>query len=420
MTRRPRLRRLIVLALVCYTAVLALVVSLHGHFVNEQVESIIWQSMLDGELTYMKRRLAQDPQYDWSDPELFYWYDESRDRNIPEPFQQLSEGVHEEITVGSRQFVVLVEEAPQGRVMMALDVTDIEQRELAVAGVMVVSIILVVVLLTVISFYGVDRLLRPLVRIADQVEGLQPGDAGPPIEVDPRAAHETFIIAEAINGFTGRIQSHIERERKFINMASHELRTPIAAMAGANEVLLAHPDVTPELRRHLLRSNHIVAQMQDLVEVLLAMARSPQRLLASAEQVLLADIVRQVVADHQHLCAGKALTIDVSLDESQSVFAAPHIPQVAIGNLLRNAIENSDHGVIQVRSVPQGLIIEDPGQGMDAVQLSELYTRMVREGQHNSGGIGIELIMQICEHFGWRLQFQSVPGRGTRASLYFA
>lgn len=417
---RPRLRRVIVLALAAYAVSLSLVVWLHGQLVNTRVESIVWQSMLDGERAYMNQRRAPDARLDWSDPELFYWYDEHSNAPIPEPFQQLAAGVHDGIKVGSRRFAARVEQTPQGRVILALDTTDIHHQGLAVASVMAASVILVVLLLTLISFYGVDRLLRPLVRIADQVEGLQPGERDRHIEVDGRAAHEAFIIAEAINAFTDRIQAHIERERNFIDMASHELRTPIAVMAGANEVLLAHPDVTPGLRRHLERSSHIVAQMQDMVEALLTMARSPQRLLASSETVNLAALVRELVADHQHLCAGKSLSIEMSLDESQSISAPPRIPYVAIGNLLRNAIENSDHGVIQIASTPGGLVIDDPGQGMDAVQMSELYTRMVRDGLRNSGGIGIDLIMRICEHLGWRLQLESVPGRGTRAALLFS
>lgn len=420
MKRRPRLRRVIVLALAAYAVALSVVVWVHGRVINTRVESLVWQSMLDGERSHMNQRLTPEARLDWSDPELFYWYDEHRNAPIPEPFQKLAAGTHDGIKVGSRRFVARVEQTPQGRVILALDTTDVQRQGLAVASVMAASVILIVVLLTLISFYGVDKLLRPLVRIADQVEGLQPGERERHIEVDARAAHEAFIIAEAINAFTDRIQAHMERERNFIDMASHELRTPIAVMAGANEVLLAHPDVTPGLRRHLERSRHIVAQMQDMVEALLTMARSPQRLLDSSEPVHLASLVREVVADHQHLCAGKALSIDVTLDEAQSLSAPPRIPYVAIGNLLRNAIENSDHGAIHVSSVPGGLVIDDPGQGMDPVQMSELYTRMVRDGQSNSGGIGIDLIMRICEHLGWRLQLASVPGRGTRASLHFS
>lgn len=419
MKQRPRLRRVIVLALAAYAIALLLVVWLHGHLVNTRVESMVWQTMLEGERAQLSQRLEPSERPDWSDPERFYWYDEHRNAPIPEPFQALPAGVHDGIDVGSRRFVVRVEHTPQGRVILALDTTDIRHQALAMAGLLGVSVILVIVLLTLISFYGVDRLLRPLVRIADQVEGLQPGDRTRPIEVDGRAAHEAFIIAEAINAFTARIQAHIERERNFIDLASHELRTPIAVMAGANEVMLAHPDVTPSLRRHLERSSHIVTQMQDMVEALLTLARSPQRLLATAESVHLASLVREVVADHQHLCAGKTLSIDLQLDESQSISAPPRIPYIAIGNLLRNAIENSDHGVIRLTSVPAGLMIDDPGQGMDAVQVSQLYTRMVRDGLRNSGGIGIDLIMRICEHLGWRLQLTSVRGGGTRASLYF-
>lgn len=417
---RPRLRRLIVISLVCYTIVLSLAVSLHGHLVNEYVEGLIWESMLKSEMTYIKRRIAQDPRYDWSDIDVFHWYDESRDAPIPPPFAALPEGVHDEIEVDGKQFAVLVEHGPTGRRILALDITDIENRELAIAAAIAISIILVIIVLSLLSFYSVDRLLRPLTRMADDIARLQPDGSGRKIAVDAKAAHETYTIAAAINGFTDRIHDHIERERRFINLASHELRTPIAVMSGVTEVVLDHPDATPAIKQHLLRSKHIIDQMQDLVAVLLALARAPDTLAANAENVDVHAEVPAIVADHEHLCRGKDLSIIVQLAAPMPLIAPRHIVRVAIGNLLRNAIENCDHGVIRIYSDrPATLTIDDPGQGMTPAAMSEIYTRMAKSGQGASGGIGIDLIARICSHFGWTLHFESAVGRGTQAILSF-
>jgi hypothetical protein len=56
---------------------------------------------------------------------------------------------------------------------------------------------------------------------------------------------------------------------------------------------------------------------------------------------------------------------------------------------------------------------------MAPVEMSRIYTRMAKSGQSTSGGIGIDLIMRICAHFGWKLDFESVVGRGTKAILSF-
>ncbi len=420
MNPRPRLRKLIVVGLACWMVLLSGVVALHGHVVNEYVESRIWESMLGSEMTYIKRRIARDPDYQWSDFDVFQWYDERNVAAIPGPLLALPEGLHDEIAVGDKQFVVLVENGAEGRRILALDITDLENRELAMTLAGAASVVLVIALLTLLLLYAVNRLLSPLTRLADDISGLRPDGEGRRIEVGARDAHETHTIAEAINGFSDRIREHIERERNFINMASHELRTPIAVVAGVNEVVLDHPETTPSIRQHLLRSKRIVGQMEDLVAILLALARAPDRLAANAETIDLREEVPAIVADHLHLCEGKDLSVSVELDAPILVVAPLHIVRVAIGNLLRNAIENCDRGVIRIRSLQPGtLTIDDPGHGMSAQEMSRLYTRMAKSGQRMSGGIGLDLIARICAHFGWRLDFVSALGKGTQATLAF-
>jgi signal transduction histidine kinase len=132
------------------------------------------------------------------------------------------------------------------------------------------------------------------------------------------------------------------------------------------------------------------------------------------------DELPAIVADHEHLCQGKDLSITVELESPMPVVAPLHIIRVAISNLVRNAIENCDRGVIRIYSDrPGAIVIDDPGQGMTPMEISRIYTRMAKSGQRTSGGIGIDLIMRICSHFGWKLYFESAVGRGTKATLIF-
>ena len=81
------------------------------------------------------------------------------------------------------------------------------------------------------------------------------------------------------------------------------------------------------------------------------------------------------------------------------------IVQAAIGNLLRNAIENSDRGEISIALQPDGVVvIEDPGHGMSPEEISAIYARMARGGGREGNGIGLDLIARLCEHLGWILQ----------------
>lgn len=420
MSNRSRLSRLIVISLVSYTVVLSLTVSLHGYLVNEYIEELIWESMLESEMAYIKRKITQDPGYDWSDLDLFHWYDERQNLPIPPQFLALPAGMHDEIRVGDREFAILIEDGPEGRRILALEITDLENRELMIAFAIVASTVLLIIILALFSLYSIDRLLRPLTRMADKISSLSPGGEGRKIPIGDKDAYETYIIADAINRFTDRIQEHAERERNFINTASHELRTPIAALSGVTEVVLEHPDTTSAIKPHLLRSRRIISQMEDLVVILLALARAPDKLANNTENIDIRTEIPAIVADHEYLCRGKDLLLTVEIESPIPVVAPLNIIRVAIGNLVRNAIENCDRGVIRIYSEHPGTItIDDPGYGMSPVEISRIYTQMAKSGQYMSGGIGIDLIIRICTHFGWKLNFESVAGKGTKAILSF-
>ncbi len=92
--------------------------------------------------------------------------------------------------------------------------------------------------------------------------------------------------------------------------------------------------------------------------------------------------------------------------------------QAAIGNLLRNAIENSDRGTIRIYvEAPATVVITDPGHGMSPDEIGATYSRIARGGGDRQGsGIGLDLIARLCEHLGWMIDLSSSE-QGTTATL---
>lgn len=96
--------------------------------------------------------------------------------------------------------------------------------------------------------------------------------------------------------------------------------------------------------------------------------------------------------------------------------------RIVVGNLLRNAAENSPQGAIRVRLVDATLRIEDSGEGFDTVAAARRYTQSLRDSAKQWGGQGLGLFLtrRICERFGWTLRITSSPGAGTVAELAFS
>ena len=117
----------------------------------------------------------------------------------------------------------------------------------------------------------------------------------------------------------------------------------------------------------------------------------------------------------------KDLTLVLGALPPSEIVAPVPIVQAAIGNLLRNAIENSDRGEIRIRLTQDATVtIEDPGHGMTPEEISAIYARVARGGgDREGGGIGLDLISRLCEHLGWKLDIASHAGRGTTTTLDF-
>jgi signal transduction histidine kinase len=92
--------------------------------------------------------------------------------------------------------------------------------------------------------------------------------------------------------------------------------------------------------------------------------------------------------------------------------------RIAVGNLIRNAVENTSEGCIEV-SIQDGVIcISDPGKGFDPVEAARRYRDSLRAAMPIRGqGLGLFLISRICDRFGWHFSIENLPMNGTRARL---
>src|SRR5690606_21578323 len=140
------------------------------------------------------------------------------------------------------------------------------------------------------------------------------------------------------DGYLERHDRFVARERAFIDSASHELRTPVAVIAGATELALAHPGVPAPVRGQLARIRKTAADVEQLVSLLLVLAKDPARLAASSDRIQLDQLLPEVVDDHRRLADGKDLDIAMGPMAPCDIVAPMPIVQAAIGNLLRNAI----------------------------------------------------------------------------------
>ena len=398
-----------------YAVLLAAIIILV--FADDFLEDWVWKLLLQQEIVHYVQQKAADPGHAWRDSDEIQLY--SVPGRLPPPgLSMLPQGVHDDFWFGGRENVVLVQRVQGVDYFVVRDITGIETIEDALLlGSLGLAFVALVVIGVMVA-RGVRTALRPLSDLANDIGTLSPDHAGQRVVVADGASSELHVITNALNDYLRRQDDFVERERIFIDTASHELRTPIAIMAGASELALGQPGLPAPARQQVQRIHRTARDVERLIALLLTLAKDPARLSRSNEVVMLHELLPDIIDDHRHLLAGKDLSIVVDELRPCTVSAPLHIVQAAVGNLLRNAIENSDRGEIHVRLDADATVtLQDPGHGMTPEDISRIYAQLARGGSREGGGIGLDLLARLCEHLGWTLSIQSAPGRGTISRL---
>lgn len=414
--RRWSLRRRIAIGLIGYVLLLSAAITLHGYVVNERAEHLVWESLLHAEFDHLIERHRNDAGFDLIDNEALQLFVPGP--AMPPQLAALAPGIHDEVMVDGRERVLLVREVDGQRYVLALEIGELERRESQLSLAVLASTLLLVLLLAAASIWGINRLLRPLRTLAADIGSLDPRHGRERLIPTADASEELIVIADAMNDYLARNERFLQRERAFLDTTSHELRTPIAVIAGAAQNALADRQLGATTRGQIERIRQTAGDVEKLIGLLLVLAKDPSRLAEISERIALHTLLPEIVEDHRHLCSDKSLQLQCSVPEPCHIVAPADIVRVAIGNLLRNAIENSDRGTIVIGLDRDGVVhIQDPGHGMTPQQISAIYSRLARGGDHDGDGIGLALIGRLSEHLRWQLSLASDPGRGSRVTL---
>ncbi len=230
-------------------------------------------------------------------------------------------------------------------------------------------------------------------RRPDALEPLPLGDA--PAEIAP--------MVHALNGLFERIARLLESERRFTADASHELRTPIAAIRAQAQVALGETDGTQRLRA-LNNTLQGCDRAIHLVDQLLTLSRLDAAVGPTVAAVDLSALVRQVVAD----LAPKAIAKGQSLMLEAPAPCSVSCNDVLVGVLVRNLVDNalrycpaSANILVTVHAQGAGVLlrVEDDGPGMADTDIARLGERFFRVAGNDEGGSGLgwSIVRRIAE-----------------------
>jgi PAS domain S-box-containing protein len=226
------------------------------------------------------------------------------------------------------------------------------------------------------------------------------------------------------------LQQQIElndMKARFIAMASHEFRTPLAAIHGSVELLTHYDDrLPPERKRHALtKIDDAVERMTHMLENVLVIGRTdaghlqfrPKPLALHAFCQGMVDEVRSVLPAE---FARVQLTLDLCSEATHYVLDEALMRNI-VGNLLSNAIKYSPQGGNVRLSVEEHtghirLSVHDQGLGIpqeDQAHLFENFYRAANVGQITGTGLGLAIVRAAVQRHLGSVELTSTVGQGS-------
>lgn len=316
-------------------------------------------------------------------------------------------GIHDLLYQGQDWCGVLLEDRQLGVLIWVGERDDLRQDLIQrIADQALTPALVGIPLLAILIWLLLGWGLSPLQRLARHLRA-RPVDSLEPLSCTDLPP-ELAPMAQALNHQLLQLQRLLERERRFIADAAHELRTPLAVLAmHASNARQAPSEEAREEALMFLEQG--VSRATRLASQLLTMARL-EPMTQIRQRVQLDALVREELAELTPLALRSRIELVLDEDGPSHVHAAPTAIAVMLRNLVGNALQFSPPGseiTVKLRRQEGWMVLQvlDQGPGVEVASLTRLSDRFFSANNPSGAGLGLAIVALVIEQLGGALEF---------------
>jgi two-component system OmpR family sensor kinase len=328
-------------------------------------------------------------------------------------------------TIGGRSVMVRSAHTGTGITVVAgADLEPVAAAQAALADLVGLAGLVAVLVSGLGGWWLAGRALAPVATMTAEAAAISQADVDRRLQ-EPRRLDELGLLATTLNRMLDRVSENVRRQRAFLAAASHDLRTPLAALQVELE-LADDARVSPEeLRAALRAARGDAARLADLADDLLELvaaeaAGRPLLLIPTAASDLIDGVVRRL----QPLA--QAAEVALSADATEALVNVDRVrTDQAIGNLVANAITYAPKGsTVEIRARVEaadagpmfGVDVLDRGPGVRKEEQELIFDPFQRGAGARGGGAGLGLATAraAAEAHGGKIGVDERPGGGAR------
>ncbi|MFF8465679.1 sensor histidine kinase [Streptomyces griseus] len=288
-----------------------------------------------------------------------------------------------------------------------------------VRGAMLTGLPLLLVVVAGVTWLVTRRALRPVEGIRRELAAITASEDLARRVPEPGSRDEIAALARTTNETLTVLEASVERQRRFVADASHELRSPIASLRTQLEVAEAHPELLD-----LPGAVADTVRLQVLAADLLLLARLDAGEKPGSATVELGALVREEVSQR----TGDRIAVSVEAPEDGAFEVSGSRGQLSrvVGNLLDNAQRHADGRVaVSVAADGGGVRVEvrDDGAGVPEDERERIFERFVRLDDARSrddggAGLGLAIARDVAARHGGTLTVHAAAEGGAAFRLW--
>lgn len=259
------------------------------------------------------------------------------------------------------------------------------------------------------AWWLAQRITAPLARLEAAATRIGHGER--PELLPETGPLELAALARRFNAMARQVRDLLTARTTLLAGVSHDLRTPLARMRLALEMLKS--DLSPTL---IARLECDIEEMNGLIATLLDLARGLER--EPLEETDLAELLNGLV---ENTASDRAITVRCN---SCRLEVAPRALRRALGNLLQNALRYAPDGpidlVCETREASCRIGVLDRGPGIPPKRIAAMFEPFQRlddsrSPQTGGAGLGLAIVRELAKANGWQVRLEARAGGGLAA-----